>query len=373
MSTDPARWTDAAVQSHLSAALPDLGPFGEPETLLGGLLNFAWRVPAENAEGGSVVLKVAPPYVADHPDIELDPKRIRFDAAALEALAPGGRLDGVASEHARAPRSLHFDADAHALVMEDLGARKDLSVWADDADKTSATHVGTELGAFLGRLHAQTLGATDLAKSFDNRASQNTRKAVQYDAVEQILKELDTPDAAVLGAQAHAVGETFLEPGRCLIMGDLWHASVLVKDKDKDAEESAPHAGIIDWELAHFGNPAQDLGHFGAHLWMLTEHAERAAQRQTLAIILTAFYEGYAEAAGDKLPELLAGNVLTDAATHAGCEILTRAAGTFTEGSPYEGMTRDDDPVREAVLHALALLRRPERAAFVTPLRIALL
>ena len=368
MSTDSSRWTDDQVTSHLAAALPDLGPYGTPEALLGGLLNFAWRVPAEGADGGSVVLKVAPPHVADHPEIALDPQRIRFDAAALEALAPGGRLEEVASEHARAPRSLSFDADAHALVMEDLGARKDLAVWADDADKTNATQLGTELGAFLGRLHAQTLGATDLAKSFDNRAAQNTRQTVQYDAVEQILTELDTPDAAVLGAQAKALGEKLLEPGRCLIMGDLWHASVLVADR-----EPGPHAGIIDWELAHFGNPAQDLGHFGAHMWMLTQHAERAAQRQTLAIILTAFYEGYAEAAGDKLPELLAGNVLTDAATHAGCEILVRAAGAFTEGSPYEGMTRDDDPVREAVLHALALLRRPERAAFVTPLRIALL
>ena len=36
-------------------------------------------------------------------------------------------------------------------------------------------------------------------------------------------------------------------------------------------------------------------------------------------------------------------------------------------------MTRDDNPVREAILHALTLLRRPDRAAFVTPLKIALL
>ena len=369
MSPDSARWTDDAVTSHLSAVLPDLGPFGEPEALLGGLLNYAWRVPAVGADGGSVVVKVAPPFVADHPEIELDPARIGLEARALDALTPGGRLDGVASEHVRTARPLHYDPDAHALVMEDLGARPDLSVWADDADKTNATALGTELGAFIGRLHAHTFGDDALAEMFDNRAAQTTRKAVQYDAVQRILEELDTPDAAVLGAQASALGEKLLEPGRCLIQGDLWHASVLVTDRDEDG----PHAGVIDWELSHFGNPAQDLGHFGAHLWMLTQHAERAAQRQTLAIILTAFYEGYAEAAGGTLPELLAGDVLTDAATHAGCEILVRAAGTFQEGSPYEGMTRDDDPVREAVLHALALLRRPERAAFVTPLRIALL
>ena len=368
MSTDPARWTDADVTSHLSDALPDLGPYGEPESLLGGLLNFAWRVPAENADGGSVVVKVAPPYVADHPEIALDPARIGLESRALDALAPGGRLEGVASDHVRTARPLHYSADKHALVMEDLGARPDLGTWADDVDKTAATHLGTELGAFIGRLHAQTLGADDLAEAFDNRAAQTTRKAVQYDAVGRILAELDTPDAAVLGAQASALGDKLLQPGRCLIQGDLWHASVLVQDRPE-----GPHAGVIDWELAHFGSPAQDLGHFGAHLWMLTQHAERAAQRQTLAIILTAFYEGYAEAAGDKLPELVGGDVLTDAATHAGCEILVRAAGTFTEGSPYEGMTRDDDPVREAVLHALALLRRPERGAFVTPLRIALL
>lgn len=369
MSQDSARWTDAAVTEHLTAVLPELGPFGAPEALLGGLLNYAWRIPAGGAEKGSVVLKVAPPHVADHPEIELDPARIELEARALQALGPNGRLSDVPNERARAPRALHIDAEKHALVMEDLGARADLATWADTADKTPATELGTRLGAFIGRLHAQTMGDEAIAKAFDNRAAQTTRKKVQYDAVEQILVELDTPDAAPLGAVAREVGNRFLKPGRCLVMGDLWPASILVGE----TEEEGPHAGVIDWELAHYGNPAQDIGHIGAHVWMLTQDAERAAQRQTLALILTAIYEGYAEAAGDALPELLGGDVLIESAVHAGCEILARSAGTFQEGSPYEGMTRDDDPVREAVLHALTLLRRPERAAFVTPLKIALL
>ena len=368
MSQDPARWTDADVLDHLTASVPELGPFGDPDALLGGLLNDAWRIPAEGAEKGSVVLKVAPPHAADHPEIALDPARIEFEARALQALGPEGKLADVMNERARAPRLIHSDAERHALVMEDLGARADLATWADTADKTPATELGTRLGAFIGRLHAQTLGDDEIAQAFDNRAAQTTRKKVQYDAVEGLLRELDTPDAGPLGAVAREVGERFLKPGRCLIMGDLWPASILVGET-----EEGPHAGVIDWELTHYGNPAQDLGHIGAHVWMLTQDAERAAQRQTLALILTAIYEGYAEAAGDALPELLGGDVLIEAAVHAGCEILVRAAGTFQEGSPYEGLTRDDDPVREAVLHALTLLRRPERASFVTPLRIALL
>ncbi|MCB9669611.1 MAG: phosphotransferase [Alphaproteobacteria bacterium] len=265
-------------------AARELGfPATDARVLSGGALNHVFRVTGE----GTAILKHAPPHVAAVPEVPLDPSRSGFERTALQALHD--ELADVPGD-IRVPRVL--GAAGSTLLLEDLGDLPDLS---------SAPHRAVELGPFLRRLHTRSAQQPDLAGRFRNDPVQHTRHAVQYLALGAWV-----PALADRGRQ---LGETFLEPGRCLIMGDLWLPSVLV----------GPSLAVIDWELCHWGRPAQDLGHLVAHLWM------RAHVDGTPSV-----HEAFLEAYGPVDPEehgLLY--------AHAGAEILARVHGPFRGSGPY--------------------------------------
>lgn len=336
-------WGPAEVAAHVARVLPGGGAVGTPRRLSGGLLNVVWRVPLAS---GSVVAKIAPPFVAALPDVPLDPARQRVEAAALAAFAPGGPLADLAGEAVRPPRPLHHSPEDSVLVMEDVGDVPSLDAALADRPGGAAAW-GKRLGRFVGRLHA--VPVTDaLRAAFENPAAQETRLEVQYRSTGDALRAAGVPDADSLGAEAVALGERFLERGRCLIQGDLWPPSVLV---------TPDGLRVIDWELAHVGVPAQDLGHLGAHLWML---AHRTAAADAARAAWAAFLEGYVEGVGPERSRLLAGDAVSDAVRHLGCEVLARAVGPFTGGSAYDGLAPDAAPVCEAAVFAARALRQPD-------------
>lgn len=342
--------TPDRIGAHLAHRLPELGPTGDPAPLAGGLLNHVWRVQVGE---GSVVVKHAPPHIATAPDVPLDPSRIAFEARALADLSPGGRLAHLAGDAVRAPRLLDFDPDAAVLVMEDLGDLPHLG---------GALHAGRDLdrearrlGRFIGRLHAETLDRPDLAVRFDNRPIQQTRHRVQYLAVGDILRCAGVPDAANLGARTADLSRRLQRSGRCLLMGDLWPPSIRLAPDGRLL--------VVDWEFAHYGQPAQDLGHIAAHLWMLEHRAPSAEATDAARGAWRAFRQGYDDGAGDRKPDLLDADTYRDVALHVAAEILVRAAGPFQQGFLYEGCDASDDPAAEAVAAAADLLRDPERHA----------
>ena len=352
--------TPEDVLAHLRRRLPDVRPDGAPERLEGGLLNVVWRVPARPE---SVIVKWAPPYLASAPDVPLDPSRVVFEAHALEALGPGGLLGDVVradvppscsdslprSGGVRPPRRLDLDAEAHVLVMEDVGRGPDLGAWLRQGHPTAEW--GGRLGAFVGRLHRASLDRADLAARFRNLAVQETRHAVQYQAVGELCRQVGLPDAEELGRRAEALGRRLQDPGRCLLMGDLWPASVLV---------AGDGLRVIDWEFAHFGHPAQDVAHLAAHLWM---HARRAPNPDVEAeATWRRFRAAYAEALGPDVRGLWTPDVQRDAAIHYAAEVLVRAVGAFQEGYLYGGLAPEAPPVQEAVAEAARHLRDSERA-----------
>lgn len=98
-------------------------------------------------------------------------------------------------------------------------------------------------------------------------------------------------DLESLASRMEAFGERLRTPGECLIMGDLWPRSVLVAQTcpadgnvggegppadgempdtvgNKSPCSASPVLKIIDWEMCHWGRPAQDIAHFAAHVWM---------------------------------------------------------------------------------------------------------
>lgn len=349
--------TDENVLSYVSERMPDFEPTNKPMRLPEGNLNIVWRVPGRPA---SIIVKFAPPYIAANPDVPLDPSRLEFEARCLEVLAPGGSLEAVCTDRMRPPHPVDLHTDPHVLLMEDVGPYPALGRWLRNATVTpdDSAQVGRQVGRFIGRLHAATVDDRECAERFNNRAMQETRLVVQYEAVEKMLKTAGVEDAAMLGERAVALGRNLLQPGQCLTMGDLWPPSVLVVEDG---------LRIIDWELAHYGHPMQDIAHFAAHLWMQAHRAKdvMAAAVQTQDAVLST----YREALGNVVDRLLTPQTLADGAVHFGAEILVRTVGPFQAGYLYEGLAPETPAVQEAVDVAAAHIRYPDRADTFNALR----
>jgi len=349
--------TDEDVLPYLRKRLPDFTPAGTPTRLPEGNLNVVWRVPGAER---SVIVKYAPPYIAADPDTPLDPSRLTIEARCLNALGEG-HLAGVTQPSMCTPRVLDFNEDDHVLIMEDLGEVPTLGRWLrerDPATVRTAPMLGERLGTFLGDLHAATCDNETYAKAFVNRPMQETRQAVQYEGVAGMLEKGGVADADELGARAEALGAVLLEPGRCLTMGDLWPPSVLVSD-------DALH--LIDWELAHYGRPLQDVAHFLAHLWMQTHRAPSPVVVDAAKSLHASFLDAYKDALGDQADVLWTKRERRDAATHFGAEILVRTVGPFQAGYLYEGLAPDHPAVQEAVTTAAQHLRGDESVRLSPP------
>lgn len=332
----PALWRQLAGRLP-----PGFGPDGGAEALSGGLLNQVWRLRA--ADGRTVILKYAPPHVASDPAVPLSPARLDHEARALRLFAPGGRLATLAGDDdatIRPPRLLGHLPAAHALWMEDVGPANDLGLALAVAGRRPVASWGQALGAFVGRLHRASLRPGFPAAALANPAIQEARLHIQYRAVGEQARLAGVRAWRRVGRRAVALGEAFLQPGRCLVMGDLWLASVLVTP--------AARLRMIDWEFAHFGQPAQDLGHFGAHCWLHAHWAATAELAGRYRRLWRAFWRGYQRALGPALAgRLLDATTRAQINLHAGAEIVVRTAGRF---APPERAAADMAAKRAAAL-----------------------
>jgi len=339
------------VQRYVAERLSNFEPTGVPQELPGGNLNVVWRV--SGAEH-SLIVKYAPPYIAADPDTPLDPSRLRIEARCLETLSRGGRLADGTRPTMRAPYPVDVNEEIPVLIMEDVGPGPSLDQWlrasSPEMPGAEAAAHGRRLGRFLGRLHTATSHDERYAEAFDNRPMQETRLAVQYQGVTDMLRAGGVDDAATLGARAASLGQDLLEPGRCLTMGDLWPPSVLVTSEG---------LRLIDWELAHYGRPLQDVAHWCAHLWMQVHRAPSSAVAEGVRDLRTSFLEAYADALGDAMAPLWNDTEQREAAIHFGAEILVRAVGPFQAGYVYAGLEPDHPAVQEAVTTAAASIRNP--------------
>lgn len=333
------------VTAYLRKRLPRIDITGPPTPLSGGYLNHVWRVPTA---ADPLVVKYAPPHIASDPSVALDSSRIAFEARSLALFDPRGTLSGIPTAWMRTPYVLDFDARAHVLVMEDVGPHHLLDRWLPATQPDAAQHAGTMLGHFVGALHARTFGDVHLAMLLDNVPVQTVRQDLQYEAVGDLLVGFGVSDGAALGRVAAELGTTLLEPGQCVIMGDLWPRSILVVQEG---------LRLIDWEFAHFGRPAQDIGHLAAHIWMLHHRARYAEKQAVVAAFWTSFTAAYREALGVHLFMFRATELVEQSSVHFGAEILMRIAHPFKAGYLYDGLPSDDPLIQEAAQTAARAIR----------------
>jgi 5-methylthioribose kinase len=265
------------ILAHVAKRLPGFTPRGAPIPLKGGLVNRVWRL---EGDPRPIVVKHALPFLAAKPEIPSDPRRVLFEARSLRALTRGGELDGVASAEARPPLLFDVDLRSHTLLLEDVGALPDFG--AHLAEGKASMHLGTILGKFIGSLHAKSFQRANLTRRFDNLNAQKTRRQVQYLAIGDFCRRARLADAGQIGKRAAGLGDRLMLKGMCVIMGDLWPPSILIHG---DAVR------VIDWELAHYGNPAQDVAHLAAHLWMHAQRAGGDAAQVLAQVALQSFFD----------------------------------------------------------------------------------
>jgi 5-methylthioribose kinase len=339
---------------HLRRRLPEFTAKAAPERIRVGYLNYVYRV---RGEPQRLVVKVSLPHIAAMPQVPLDQHRLDIEARSLAAFEPGGALEGVGRGAVRPPRPLDYDEPRHILVMEDVGEVPHLGTWLVRGG--AQRKMGQLLGHFIAALHWESFADPQLAVDFDNSAIQCSRLELHYGAVGDMCRKAGLPDADELGRRAVALGEELQSPGVCVIQGDLWPPSILI---------TGDGLRIIDWELTHFGHPAQDVGHLSSHLWM---HAHRAPTPQAAdraRATLRDFLSTYRLGLGSAFDEVFGAQGVRQSTVHFGAEILMRTTGAFQEGYLYEGLAVDSPPLQEAVQVAARHIRSPERVETFAPL-----
>ena len=324
-------------------------PKGKPQRLKGGNLNYVWRI---EGKPRSIIFKYFAPHIAVAPEIPLDLQRMLIEARCLQAFSENGEFAPISNPEIRPPQIYYFDKEGHFLVIEDVETSSDNNSNNNWVFKYfSGQKAGEAIGNFIGNLHAISFKKEHLAKHFDNLVIQKTRLQLQYKAIGDLLEKAGISDFKILGKRVEKLGKKYLDKGQNLIMGDLWPRSILPTPQG---------LRIIDWELAHYGRPAQDLGHFAAHLWMMF-HRAKEQQKIEIKNMLESFFISYNEALGERKYEILKPEEIIDCSIHFGAEILVRTIGRFQSGYLYDGLDLGDRIIREALETAALHIRSPEK------------
>ena len=342
-----------SIFDSLSEYFPEFIIAENPKKLSGGFLNFVWRIKNKKTTfPDSFIVKWAPPYIAFSPEIPLPESRILIEASAMELFVPGGDLESITDQDIRVPYLYKLDRIRNLLYMEDIGVFPNLSEWMQNSHTLAeAKNIGSILGRFIGTLHLNSFNKPFFADTFDNNSIQKTRLELLYKKIETFANLIHLPEAKKLGFAAANLGESFIEPGSCLIMGDLWPASIIVTDSG---------LRIFDWELANYGHPSQDIGHFASHLWMHWHRAKTLPMVNAVKTVTYEFMKTYFDIIDPIKKQLWKESEYQNCSKHFGCEIFARTLGPFKKGYLYEALTNDDPIIMKAVRYASVHILNPK-------------
>ena len=254
------------------------------QVLTGGLINAAVRAsftpPVDLTRFGhphwqsvpSVVLKYAPPYIANTPSVPLSTIRQDIEARALVLLDPNSESPLPASSlftkysNVKIPWLIHHDYEEHVLIMTDLGSSVvTIDDWLTQEPPPlpeDIERIATDLGRFLGEFVIATSNPSvellsvlqlpsnsALLRQFDGYAEDNLKDVLQ-----------DVPDVDVLTKIVEDAARDFRKRDSCLGMVDLWRKNIVV-DSDKNV-------CLLDWEVFGWSNASCEMSLLGAFIYL---------------------------------------------------------------------------------------------------------
>ncbi len=219
---------------------------------------------------GSYILKQSKSYVRKYPQIPAPISRIEVEYRFLTVL---NRNLYLASH---SPKVLHYDSQAHLMLLEDLGKGSDFLPLYGGIRQLQPNEL-IHLVEYLMQLHQvqvtefpDTAGMRTLNHEHIFEFPFLEENGFDLNQIQPGLQEasLSYKRDAVLKAKIHSLGQRYLKTGKTLMHGDFYPGSWL---------EVASGIKIIDPEFGGLGDPEFDLGVFLAHL-DLTKQDPKVAQ-----------------------------------------------------------------------------------------------
>jgi 5-methylthioribose kinase len=210
------------------------------------------------------------------------------------------------------PTVLDLDRELCALTIAEAPAT--WKNWKEQLLEGNADpRMAARLGEWLGTWQVKTFEEPDIKRQFESTQSfEELRIEPFYETVAQRRPEL------------RAMIDTYVENMRarrlCLVHGDYSPKNILVGDG----------FWVLDFEVAHYGDPAFDVAFMLSHLFLKRLHVPEASHE--LESCIEEFWSAYQEVAASHLPPLAC------VIGHAGCLMVARVDGK----SPVEYLTDDE-------------------------------
>lgn len=257
-----------------SRGLVGRGDHVEVRALGGGVSNVVLAV---DAPGRRLVLKQSLPRLRVADEWLAPRERVLSEAAALELagrLVPGS-----------VPQVLDRDPARHAIVLEHAPEG-----WRDWKGRLLAgvidVSVARRLGELAGRWHRVTRRGRDLPPSLAGDEALEAFEALRLEPYYRTTarRAPEVADALLRFA------ERLRQQRTCLVHGDLSPKNVLVPEHPA---EDPGMLWVIDFEVAHYGDPVFDVAFLLNHLLLKSLH--RPADRYGYDAAAAAFLAAYTE------------------------------------------------------------------------------
>lgn len=236
------------------------------EVLTGGISNVVFAVRTSTSD---LVLKQALPELIVPSTWQADQRRTLVEARAIEVLRH--------LTPKNVPKLIDVDPEHFVLVIE--RASRDAHVWKDDLLNADIdVQVAKNLGRVLGVWHRITaLDKVTLDEFVEDRLFEQLRIAPFY-------REVATKHFALSDRIDELISE--LEFSRLsLVHGDFSPKNILV--------DSSRNVTVLDYEVAHTGNPVFDLAFLLAHLFCKSRHFPDSKERSLLKETALTFLSSY--------------------------------------------------------------------------------
>lgn len=241
------------------------------EVLTGGVSNVVLAV---SGEGKDLVLKQALPELKVASKWTADQRRALVEARAIEVL------------HELTPQNVPklYDVDPDQFILIIERAPRTMTIWKEDLlSGLIQPEIAARLGQILGLWHRDTAGNPAILQEFqEDSLFEQLRISPFYRAIatahESISKRITT------------LITELVEDKSCLVHGDYSPKNILVKGQSKVI--------VLDFEVAHTGNPVFDLGFLLAHLMCKYEFFQDREKKTALRQTADAFVHAYEQSFG---------------------------------------------------------------------------